>query len=114
MRQEAAVLLGEVLQDRAGLEDDDTADMLVTIDERRDLPVGVHLEVAGAILFPVSNVDEVQVVRDLELGQKNGGLSPVRRVPRVEVQHSSTRCTIQAQERRRTCASTSSQSPALA
>jgi hypothetical protein len=90
-RKEGVELLGQVDQDRAGLEDAGRR-RRAPVEERRDLGVGVHGHEAASELLPLADVDEVGVVLGAlpadrqQLLQEHGHLHAVRGRQRVELE----------------------------
>jgi hypothetical protein len=90
-RQERAELLGQVHQDRAGLEDPDRLGT-AAVHQRRDLGVRVHRDEAAAELIAVADLDQPGVVlRALvaerqQLLEHDRDLDAVRRAQRIELQ----------------------------
>jgi hypothetical protein len=85
VRQEPAGFLGEVLQDRAGLEDRQRAARRILVDDRRDLVVGAQAQERRIELLAAQYVDVLEPVREPALLEHDCDLEPVRR--RVEMQH---------------------------
>src|SRR5262249_37392779 len=59
----------------------------VVVDDGRDLLVGGDRGEAGVELLPGTEVDREHGVREARLLEHDGGLAPVRRRPRVEIDH---------------------------
>ena len=87
-RNQLAGLVGEIEQDRAGLEERDRLPIgPIGIDDRRDLVVRADLEEFRLELFVSPDVDGMDPVREPDLLQHDRGLDPVRRAPGIEVDH---------------------------
>ena len=90
-RQELAELLGQVHQDRAGLEDPDRL-RAAAIDKRRDLGIRIDRDKAAAELVALADLDQPGIVlRALmaagqQLFEHDRDLDAVRRAQRVELQ----------------------------
>ncbi len=80
--EELAVLLGEVNQDGARLEDGE-----VVVTERRDFSVRVDGEVGGAVLLAFEDVHPLGLVVEAELLEQDDGLDAVGRRPGEELDH---------------------------
>ena len=86
--QEAAVLLGEVHENRARFDDGiGPAPRALGIHDRGDLLVGVDRGVGVAELVAGPDVDLVQGVGDAELLDHHRDLAPVRGLPGIDVEH---------------------------
>ena len=88
--QEGAVLLREIEQDRAGLEDAGGFGQGM-VDQRRNLRVGIDRDEPGAELVALADVDDIRVVfragvpRRQQLLQHHGDLHAVGRRQRVKL-----------------------------
>src|SRR5262245_55608432 len=85
LRQQAPGLLGQVDQDRAGLEDREIA--LVPVDGGGNPPVRVDGEEPGLLLLELGQVDRVHLVGEAELLEGDRGFPAVRRRRGVENDH---------------------------
>src|SRR6185312_3380266 len=90
-RQEGAELLGEISEDRTGLEHADRL-CAAAVHQRRDLGIRVHLDEARAELLALTDPHEPGVVLGAlvaereQLLEHNRDLLPVRRGERIELQ----------------------------
>src|ERR1700730_18298223 len=85
-RNELAGLLGEILQDRAGLEQPERlAAWPVGIDDRGDLAVRIERQKFRRLLVVLVEVDEKHLVRQPDLFQHDRDLDAVRRRQRIEL-----------------------------
>src|SRR6185369_13472218 len=59
----------------------------IRVHERRDLAVRTDRDKLGLELVVLTNVDRVHAVRQAEFFEHDGYLAPVRRGPRIKIQH---------------------------
>ena len=85
LRHQPAGLLGEVHEDRAGLEHREVA--VVLVDDGRDASVGIELQVPGLFLLEILQGDGAHGVGQLELLERDRGLPAIRSGRRIEFDH---------------------------
>ena len=81
-RQETAVFFGEIPKDRAGFEHGEVA--VRPVDDGRNAPVRIELQIVGRFLFALGEIDEDEVVGNLRLLKEDHRLVPVHRRGGVE------------------------------
>ncbi|MEY9429446.1 hypothetical protein ABH975_004761 [Bradyrhizobium ottawaense] len=87
LRQKLAGLLGEVLQDRPGLEQRQRpASGTVGVEDRRDLAIRIEREKFSRLLVVLAEIDEMDLVGKSDLLQHDRDLDAVRRRQRIELE----------------------------
>ena len=76
-RQKLAGFFGEIDHDRAGFKDREI--ILVTVDDCRDAPVGIELEIIGLLLIALAKFQRVHSVGQPQFLEHNRDLPTVRR-----------------------------------